>query len=86
MAYHQTVKDQKDLEDENLKDSVEPLEEKEGTSFLGHEPDPEEVSEMDTREMAQTMGLYPDADEEHPAELGVDRELERQQEEHLADE
>jgi hypothetical protein len=38
--------------------------------FLGTESDPELATENNTLEEAQEMGLYPSADEEHPAPLG----------------
>jgi hypothetical protein len=38
--------------------------------FLGSETDPELATEHDTLEIAQEMGLYSDADDEHPAPLG----------------
>lgn len=38
--------------------------------YLGSEPDPELATEKDTLEEAQEMGLYPQADEEHPVPLG----------------
>jgi hypothetical protein len=40
--------------------------------FLGSDPDPEMATETNTLEVAQEMGLYPNADEEHPSPLGDD--------------
>lgn len=40
-------------------------------SASGSSPDPEVVNEEDTLERAQDMGLYGNADEEHPKELDI---------------
>lgn len=44
-------------------------------SRSGHMPDPEEVEGKDTLDAAQEVGLYTEADEEHPKEVGLGEEV-----------
>ena len=39
----------------------------------GHEPSPE--SDDNALDAAQEVGLYPEADEEHPKEVGLDKQI-----------
>lgn len=50
-------------------------------SRSGLMPDPEEVTEDDTLEAAHKVGLHTEADEEHPDELDIDKELDELEEE-----
>lgn len=48
----------------------------------GSMPDPEMVDKEDTLEEAQDMGLYTNADEEHPAELNIAEQVQNAEDQH----
>lgn len=45
-------------------------------SESGTMPDPEQIQDKDTLDMAHDVGLYEENDEEHPAEVGIAEEIE----------
>lgn len=59
-------------QDDSLRQETEKStpEDSDQQGYLGSESDPEIATEKDTLEEAQEMGLYTQADEEHPVPLG----------------
>ncbi len=53
------------------------IEDYDQATAVGHAPEVEVVEEKDTLETAQDMGLYEDADEEHPKPLNIAEEIEK---------
>lgn len=70
-------------DDQKHKDALDQDENTGEESISGSAPDPE--SDDDTLKAAQDAGLYQDADDEHPAELGIAEEVKKAEEGRIKD-
>ena len=66
------------LSDDQKHQDAEPQDEREAETVFGHEPATgSDKAEEDTLTRAQETGLYEDQDEEHPGEVNIAKEVEK---------
>lgn len=63
--------------DNELYDTVEPVEIKDEQGLIGSEPDPEDINQDDWLDKAHKMGQQMEEDDEHPEEIDIARDIDK---------